>query len=293
MLNIEDGSYSGYQVSTCEKVFAEVNVLTCGSVFSDPNLMKIILKEDTGDNPSIETAIETAESSKDQVGSYSHREEAFAKQKQEPKTFYASKQLLQKWSKYFAALSNFQEGQEDSVTITGIHPRAFGEILHWIYTGHLTNNLESGSWEPLVELYAAVDVLNMPVLTNVLVGETRNYARSIGEITLTMLYQLQAAGVPETTRLAQFVMDCIAYNAAAQGFANIKADDHAQDFFTEGGTMVAALMDKITSAMSKCNIIITQGSWENLDLIDPVFEANHRYHELEDTFANGLTNIRR
>lgn len=253
--------------------------------------MKIILKDAAGNDFVEEAAIEAVESNTDQVGVQNHREEVFAKQVQNPNTFYVSKQLLQTWSRYFGALSNFQEGQENTVTLNGIRPRAFREIIHWIYRGYLAISIESESWEELLELYVAVDFLVMPALANALVDEARHHARNIGEITLAMLYQLRAAGVYENSGLAQFVMDYIAYQAAETGFANIRMEGHARDFFQEGGTMVAALMEKITSAMSECDSI-RHDSWNNPNLKSPAFKADHPYHEPESTSANDSTNTR-
>lgn len=80
-------------------------------------------------------------------------------------TFYVHKNLLLRASPFFAALSNFKEGDENHIVLNDVDLLAFHHIQNWFYEGRLDPKLKQ-SRHTLIKVWVAADRLLMTTCKN-------------------------------------------------------------------------------------------------------------------------------
>lgn len=189
------------------------------------------------------------------------------------KEYHAHRNLLSQKSPYFAALSNFREGEESHVTLSNIQYTAFDRVLYWLYKGDFGRDLDpdSQSVEIVIGIWAAADRLMINKCKNMAMDILRNML----QVSLVQSWHLRYVsdlGYSKDSILARVLLEQISYDCARLDwdYRHAFSDEHAHP------EMVSALLKTIISTAKK---------WRRSKLEDgpkprdPACLVGCRYHE--------------
>lgn len=160
--------------------------------------------------------------------------------------FTVHKALLIARSKYFVALPNFKEGQENQIKFAGWSIKAFRYVVAWLYQGRIDPLYDD--IYAMIRAYAIADFLMISKLKNDIIDNIRMYFRIGGKDIIDSgdLVTLKTLELPMTDQLVQFITDLAAFDIANEAVCSrrILTDLGTRRIISEGGDIALLLMEK-------------------------------------------------
>lgn len=198
------------------------------------------------------------------------------------RTFHVYKLLLQKHSRYFRALGNFKEGQENLVEFEDISPSAFALLVRWLHCEKLGEQTSSEPMDVLIEAYAIGErFLITPFKDSVITYIQRAHldGKPVSKADLDLLQEL---GFEATSPVITYFGEKLAYRATKHFRSSNELSSADRDVFYQGGSVAVRAVERILER-EQATLQVHEGekSAATLTDCDPAAAWICQYHEHE------------